>query len=397
MRTRGPQIRALMISPNRRIADEFLESLGRGSGFEIVSDLRTYPAAGNLDTRIRQLRPDVLLVDVATDLDAAGELIRVVTSMKPPVHVIGLHSENNSEAILRSLRNGASEFLFAPFDISVQEAAIARIQKLLQPSGGDREAGKIVVFSSAKPGSGASTLAMQTAYALRRTSGKRVLLADFDLMAGSLAFFLNIDHSYSLVDLLQRSDRLDDIELWSTATVDADGIDVLAAPELPFTDLVEPGGLHRVLEHARGSYEWTVVDLPSIFHRLSLLALSEADKAFIVSTSELASLHLARKAVRLVTQLGLDSQKIQVLVNRMEKRTDINISDLTKLFECHVDTSLPSDPLALQRGITRGQPLDMDTELGKAVDNLAGKLMGIVPTVARPHGRFAIRPLLSHT
>jgi pilus assembly protein CpaE len=127
------------------------------------------------------------------------------------------------------------------------------------------------------------------------------------------------------------------------------------------------------------------------------LTLAEADKAFLVSTAELASLHLARKAVRLVTQLGLDSQKIQVLVNRMEKRTDLNASDLSKLFECPVDTSLPSDPLVLQRGITRGQPLEGDTELGKAVDNLAGKLMGIVAPVRKPQGRFAIRPLLSHT
>ncbi|HYP07906.1 MAG TPA: AAA family ATPase [Bryobacteraceae bacterium] len=396
MRARGPQIRALMVSPDRRIADEFLESLGRGRGFEIVGDLRAYPKAANLDTRNRQLRPDVMLLDVATDLDAASDLIRAVTSQKPPVHVIGLHSQNNSEAILRSLRNGASEFLFAPFDISVQEAAIARIQKLLQPTA-DREAGKVVVFCSAKPGSGASTLAMQTAYALRRASGKRVLLADFDLMAGSLGFYLNLDHAHSLVDLIQRSDRLDDVDLWSSVTVDHEGIDVLAAPELPFTDSVEQGGLHRVVEHARNSYEWTVIDLPSIFQRLSLLTLSEADKAFLVSTAELSSLHLTRKAVRLVTQLGLDSQKIQVLVNRIEKRTDLNASDLSKLFDCQVDTSLPSDSLVLQRGLTRGQPLDADSELGRAIDNLAGKLLGAVAPLSKPQGRLAVRPLLSHT
>ncbi len=200
----------------------------------------------NLDTRIRQLRPDVLLLDVATDLDTAGELIRAVTAQKPPVHVIGLHTQNNSEAILRSLRHGASEFLFAPFEISVQAAAIARIQKLLQPTSGEREAGKVVVFTSAKPGSGASTLALQTAYAIRRSSGKRVLLADFDLMAGSLGFLLKLDHAYSLVDLIQQADRID-YDLWSTVTVDADGIDVLPAPEVPFTDSVEQGGLHQVL------------------------------------------------------------------------------------------------------------------------------------------------------
>jgi pilus assembly protein CpaE len=396
MAGRTPQITALMISPNRRIADEFLESLGRGRAFDIIGDLRAYPTVANLDTRIRQLRPEVLLLDVATDLDAAGELIRAVTSQKPPVHVIGLHTNNDSEAILRSLRYGASEFLFAPFEISVQSAAISRIQRLLQPVGGEREAGKVVVFSSAKPGSGASTLALQTAYAIRRATGKRVLLADFDLMAGSIGFFLKLDLKYSLVDLIQRADRID-YDLWSTVTSDADGIDVLAAPDIPFTDSIEQGGLHQVLQHARNTYEWTVVDLPTIFQRLSLLTLSEADRAFIVATSELASLHLARKAVKLVAQLGLDSQKIQVLINRMDKRNEINTSDLSKLFECQVDTSLPNDQLMLQRCVTLGQPLEGDSELGKAVDSLAGKLMGVLPEKKKIQGRFAIRPLLSHS
>ena len=398
MGARGPQITALMISPDRRIADEFLESLGRGRAFEIIADLRAYPTLATLDTRIRQLRPDVLLLDVATDLEAAGELIKAVASQNPPIHVIGLHTHNDSNAILRSLRYGASEFLFAPFDVSVQEAAISRIQKLLQPSAGERESGKIVIFASAKPGSGASTLAMQTAYAIRRASGKRVLLADFDLMTGALGFYLKLDHVYSLVDVIQRADRID-YDLWTTVTADADGIDVLPAPELPFTDSVEQGGLHQVLAHARNTYEWTVVDLPSIFQRLSLLTLAEADRAFIVASSELASLHLARKALKLITQLGLDAQKIQVLINRMDKRnSELNASDLSKLLECAVDTSLPNDSLALQRGLTLGQPLGNDSELGRAVDSLAGKLLGVAPELnKKPIGRFAINPLPSHT
>lgn len=396
MSARRAQITALLISPNRRIADQFLESLGRGRAFEILGDLRTYPAASNLDTRIRQLRPDVLLLDVATDLDVAGELIRAVTSQKPPVHVIGLHTSNDSDAILRSLRYGASEFLYAPFEVSIQEAAISRIQKMLQPAAGERESGKVVIFSSAKTGSGASTLAIQTAYALRRASGRRVLLADFDLMGGSLGFYLKLEHSHSLIDLIAKADQID-YDLWSTVTADADGIDVLPAPELPFTDSVEAGGLHQVLAHARATYEWTVVDLPAIFQRISLLTLSEADRAFIVSTPDLASLHLARKAVKLVTQLGLDSQKVQMLINRMDKRNELNESDLTKLFECQVEASLPNDQLALQRGVTLGQPLEADTELGRAVEGLAGKLLGVVELNKKPQSRFAIRPLLSHT
>jgi hypothetical protein len=42
--------------------------------------------------------------------------------------------------------------------------------------------------------------------------------------------------------------------------------------------------------------------------------------------------------------------------------------------------------------------LGNDSELGRAVDSLAGKLMGVVPELKKkPEGRFAIKPLLSHT
>lgn len=394
MGAHGSQIAAFMISPNRRIADDFLESLGRGRAFEIVADLRAYPTQANLDTRIRQLRPDVLFLDVATDLEAAGALIRAVTAQNPPVRVIALHTENDSAAILRSLRCGASEFLFAPFEVSAQSTAIARIRELLQPAGAERETGKIVVFASAKPGSGASTVAVHTARSIRRTSGKRVLLADFDLMCGSVGFLSNLDHPYSLIDLIRQAGQIDN-DLWAAVTADADGIDVLPAPEIPFTDSIEQGGLHQVLQHARNTYEWTIVDLPSIFNRVSLLTLSEADRAFIVATSDLASLHVARKAVKLVGQLGFNSQKIQVLINRMERRTELNRSDLMKLFECPVETNLPNDPLALQEGITLGKALEKDTALGKAVDLFAGRLMGVAPSTNKVPSRFAIRPLLS--
>jgi pilus assembly protein CpaE len=396
MGSRSQQITALLISPDRRLADQFVKSTAKGRAFDIIGDLSAYPALQALDSKLRQLRPEVVLLDVATSLESATELIRHATSLTPPIHVIGLHTHNDSEAVLRSLRFGASEFLYAPFDVSIQEAAISRIQKLLQPTGAiDRVKGKVVVFSSAKPGSGASTLAIQTAYALRRATGRRVLVADFDLLSGSAAFYLDAQHDYSLIDVLQHSGRLTH-DFWSTVTVDADGIDVLPAPEMPFTDAVEHRKMIELLEHARGNYEWTVVDLPCIFDRLSLVTVMEADRAFLVSTPELASLHLARRGVKLLKQIGLDSQKLQVLINRIDSRDDLGTGNLNKLFDCRVDTSLPDDKLGIQRVVTLGKPIDNETELGRAIDALAGKLLGVVPEKKRPR-QFLTRPAFSQS
>ncbi len=82
---------------------------------------------------MRQTKPDVILLDLASDLDQACELIRLVSSLNLRAHVVGLHVRNDSDAILRCLRSGASEFLYAPFDIQTQNDAVARLHRLLQP------------------------------------------------------------------------------------------------------------------------------------------------------------------------------------------------------------------------------------------------------------------------
>ncbi len=394
----GREITALIISPNRELADQFSQSVARVRSFQVVSDLKVYPAQQTLEMRLRQLRPDVILVDLATDLNAACELIRYISAQKPPIQVVGLHLKNDSDAILRSLRVGASEFLHAPFDPSTQEAAISRLQRMIQPEpGAERELGKVVVFSSTKPGSGASTLAAQTAFALQRITGKRVLLADFDLMGGTLGFYLKLDQTHSLVDVLEHAERMD-AKLWASMTVSAGMIEVLPSPEMPYSEPVDPGRLHDVLQYARMLYDWVVVDLPSIFNRVSLLALSHSDRAFLVSTSELASLHLARRAIKLLNHLGFDSTRFQMVINRLDKRDGLSGSDLSKLFGSPIDISLPNDYFSLHRVVTLGEALEGDTELGKAVEELASKLCGSARLDKKgPSGFSATRLALSQT
>jgi pilus assembly protein CpaE len=388
---------ALLVAPNRQMADQFTRSMTRNRCFQILGDLKSYPQVQTLEIRLRQLRPDVLLIDVATDLDAACELIRAVVALRPSVPVIGLHTANDSQAIVKSLRTGATEFLYAPFEVSIQEAAISRIQKLIQPEyATTRETGKVIVFSSTKPGSGASTLAVQLAFALTRKNA-RVLLIDLDLLGGTVGMNLNLEYDYSVVDVLQHADRLD-AKMWSSAVVTANVVDVLAAPDLPHAEPIEPARLHDLLQYARHSYEWVIVDAPAVFHRISLLAISEADKAFLISTPELASLHLARKGVKLLNQLGFENGRFQVLINRVEKRSEFNGGDIGKLLECKVDASLPNDFFSLQSVTVQGKPLAGDSDLGRAIEGLAGKLAGEVqPETKGSRSFLALRPLLTRT
>ena len=260
------ELTSLVISPNRELAQQFSATLPTTRAFHVLAEMKSYPPVQTLDIRLRQLRPDLVFLDLASDLDQAAELIEFIAGIRPPVFVVGLHFLNDSEAILRSLRAGATEFLYAPFDLEMQRQAIARIIRLRKPSTrSEAERGRLVVFSSSKPGSGASTLACQTAFALGQ-SGKRILLADFDMTSGSVAFFLKIGQEFSVLDALKAMEDSGQPD-WSSLVVNAQGIDVLAAPETPSSIALDPDRLHDALESVRELYDWIIVDLPSIFEK----------------------------------------------------------------------------------------------------------------------------------
>ena len=381
-----------MIAPHRELAYDLLATLPQTKAFQILADLKSYPPHQTLEIRVRQLKPHVILLDLATDLAAAVDLIKMIAALNPPVHVVGLHTHNDSQAILQSLRAGASEFLYSPFELATQREAIARLRRLVAPEVPvESEEGHAIAFTSPKPGSGASTIATQTAFSLERLTGKRVLLADCDLTGGTIGFYLKLSHNYSLVDALQHAEHLDPA-LWNSLTVNYGGVDILPAPAAPFADPVDPGRLRLLVEQARQLYDWVILDLPTVFNRTSLMAISECERAFLISTTELPSLHLTRKALTMVHQLGFPKERFHVVLNRVDRHDNMGVDDMEKLFGCKVHARLPNDYFSLHRVVTLGQPLGAEGELGKAIEGVASLLSGSLPRKGKANGTRELRP-----
>jgi len=373
---RNGELIALLVCPDRELAHLFAGTQAESQAFKIVADIKSYPEPQALEVRIRQTQPDVVLIDVATDLSQAEALISLIAGLRTDLHAVGLHRTNEPEAIVRSLRAGATEFLHAPFDQAQQREAVSRLNRMRAPEArSEPEFGRVVAFSSTKPGSGASTLATQTAFALKRRTGKRILLIDFDLMGGTIGFYLKLNHPHSLLDALENAGRLNPA-LWSSLVVNSGGVDILPAPETPYTGGISSGALHEVLQYARVLYDWVVLDLPAIFQKLSLQALPEAELTYLVSTSELPSLHLARKAAGLMQQINASRESYQMVVNRVSKRDNISSGDLEKIFNWPIEATFPNDYFSLHRVVTLGQPLGTESDLGKSIEALTTRLTG---------------------
>lgn len=388
-------VMALLISPNRELAEAFLRTAGPARYFQVVSDVKSYLPEQVLEMRLRQWRPDVILLDLTSNIDTACDTIRFFLSRTPPVQVIALHTSQDANAIVKSLRAGAAEFLWMPFESSAQQLAFERVLRLRAPViQEEREMGTVIGLASTKPGSGATTVAAQTAFAIQRLTRKRVLLLDLDLMGGAIGFYLKIHHPHSFVDVLEREVPADGKE-WSSLVAHLDGIEILPGPEEPKTAVVDPGRLHLATEALRRHYDFVVLDLPTIFNRTAMLAFSESNVACLVTTAELPSLHLTRKAIEMLDVVGFDKSRYRIVVNRLSKQQGIAAADVEKMFGAAVSTVLPNDYFSLHRAVTRGEPLNREVELGRGIESFAATLAGVRMESERRRGFWGMKPVFS--
>jgi pilus assembly protein CpaE len=372
----GIELTALLICPNRALAQQFTSTLAENKTFNILADVKSYPTPQALDMRVRQLRPDLILLDLSTNLETALGLMPYITSFRPTVHIIGLHSTSDAEVIMRSLRAGATEFLCAPFDIPTQNTVLARVLRLRENEERTQPArGKLIAFVGAKAGYGATTLAYNTAYALSKEGRKKILLADFDLLGGTISFALKLNHSYSLLDGIRHSDQLDN-SLWTALTSNVGGLDIMPAPEKPEAMSFEGHRVHEVLEYARVIYEAVIVDLPAAYERISMATLGDADQIFIICTPELPSLHMTRKCIAFLDQMGFNRERFRVLVNRSSRKDELSCQDMEKVFNFPVHYTFPDDYTTVHRALTAGKPVPPNCELGKHIRKFSEHLLG---------------------
>jgi len=354
-------LKAVAILPNRNLAQQFLRALPESRAFQITAEWTGYPDLAKLDSQLRQARPDVLLVDVTADLAQATAIMAGAAALAAPIPVIALHVANEGDALLECLRAGAAEFLYAPFTRQLQIEAVARISALLPgKDGAETRRGRLIVFASAKPGSGSSTLAAHSAFALHEVTGQRILLIDFALASGTMRLLFKLPGAPSLTEALRalgENGLHPTPETWGPLVQRKGGVDVLPSPDTLSVSAPDPSKLRRILECARPVYDWVIVDLPSVFERLSLLMLPEADHGFLVTTPELPSLHLTRKAVSLLAQMGLRSENFHVVVNRAGRADEVTLEAMAKIFQAPVYATFPNDYLSLHKALSTGQPI----------------------------------------
>ncbi len=373
--------RVIIISPDRALSGSLLEALTHesvGTDPQLVS---SYPTAGELKTLVgSSTQPVTAFVVSLADIADALKLVRELRAAYPGSLAIAADSKSEADTILAAMRAGASEFLVPPFDLN-------HLQTLLQSHTGavasspTKSAGKLFCFLPAQGGNGASTIAVHLANRISKAIGEKVLLVDFDFHSGTVAFRLRLRPEFSFADAVERVEDID--ELWTRLTCNHDGVDVLAAPP---PGIVIPAQAFRhvsaVFTSAMRAYPFVMVDLPTAIHASCRDILSLADAVYVVATPEVVALHLARRRVSDLTDLGLSPRNIHLILNRAGSKKTLNVDDVAEVVGVPVFETLTNDYYSVSDAALKGGLVPDDSSIGRQLTALAGLIAGVETATA---------------
>jgi pilus assembly protein CpaE len=335
-----------------------------------------------------EAKPDLILMDVAMpklDGYAATQQIRAA-EQGGRVPIIMLTAEAEVEQRVKGLRAGADDDIVKPFH---PLELMARIKALLARGGpvATRTTsevptmGRLCVFYPAKGGVGTTTIAINTAIAMARELRRRTALIDANLQFGDLRVFLDLGlDTASIVNAINEPDL--DQDLFHKLMVrHRSGIELLLAPPAPAAaDIVverqrqNPAVLNNMLGFARRLYDYTLVDMSQEIDDFNLQLFDEADVIYVVMTADLSCLKNVRLVIETMDSLGYEKDKVQLVLNRSNAYTGINITNAESALGRKIDYQIINEYRGAISALNSGEPFMSsrpDSTLGKSVLDFA--------------------------
>jgi pilus assembly protein CpaE len=224
---------------------------------------------------------------------------------------------------------------------------------------------------------GTTTIAINTAIALAREVKRRTALIDANLQFGDLRVFLDLGlDTASIVSAVSEPDL--DLDLFRTMMVShRSGIDLLLAPPTPAAaDIVverqraAPAVITNLLGLSRRLYDYTLVDMSQAIDDFNLHLFDEADVIYVVMTADLSCLKNVPLVLDTMVSLGYEQNKVQLVLNRSNAYTGINVSNAESALGRKIDFQIINEYRGAISALNSGEPFmssRADAPLSKSV------------------------------
>lgn len=237
--------------------------------------------------------------------------------------------EHDTPSLKMALRLGASDYFS---DQVMFEELYPLLKEVADDKVANRKMGSLTLFLNTKGGSGATTLALNTAIELAGYAKSSVLLVDLDMRFSDSADYLDCKPKYSINSVIDSLNDLDEMSLEGLVHKHHSGLNYLGFDPLSLKDNHDHAGrVSALLPELRQYYAHIIVDMSGGVEHMFQKIVSPATRVFLVMQQNVISVKHASQYLRsLEYDFGLNKSQIELLVNRYDKKASISTKDIEK-------------------------------------------------------------------
>lgn len=345
----------ILLSPAEVTAAEIAGS--EIAGFGVMMTMLA--AAAPVPEEIVQ-HAQVLIVEVEPETDASLRRLAALRAAHARLPIIAAVRGASIPVVRALLQSGVNDVVTLPLSGDELRGALERIRAVIASAGDGQAGGRVISVVKSVGGVGATMLATQAA-SLHARRGGGTCLFDLDLQFGNAATYLGVQPSLGLADLLEAGARVDSDLLKSVIAHGPAGLNIVAAPsDIMPLEAVSADQIFDIVDLATRNYGTIFVDLPGNWTNWSLSLMARSDAVLLVVELTIASLRQAQRQIALLRSQGITEGRLQVVVNRVQKKLfrTIDLADAERALNHPVSFSIANDFPLVSTALDQGVLLD---------------------------------------
>jgi len=340
--------KSILVLDGNEASRNFLANKLREKQFEI------YEASSGKEALIFAWRdlPDLILFDpVLSDIrveDFIRKLQNDSRTNKTPL--IALSSDSSSALKDTCLNAGVTNYILKSSQaVTVLEETLQKLFHVNPPASVvevvRREKGQLIVFLSAKGGTGTSSICANLAMNIKmQQPDASVVVTDLVLPIGSIAQIVGYTGDQNLVTVADQSaaqtngeyfrNHLPQPELWQFQLL-------AGSPDPQHGNMIKGDRIEQIVDALRTSYDFIILDIGRSLSRISLPLIQQADVIALIVSTDQSTIHLTKTVWEYMQSQGIDAQRLYAILNRAVGLEGLTKTEAEAIIGIPIKTMIP--------------------------------------------------------
>ena len=291
-------------------------------------------------------RPDLIIID-PTIPDLKGEDFAMRLRQDPRtahIPLIALSSDPQTIRVRSCLDAGFNEYLVKT--AQVMPALVETVNRLLgNKTAAKKVGGLLIVFLSAKGGTGTSSLCANIATSIVQNKPEaHIAVVDMVLPIGSIAEIVGYQGDQNLITVAEMPantitseffrDNLTEMANWHFHLL-------AGSPDPEKGNQLKVGSISDIVNALKATYDYVLIDLGRSLSRISLPLIENADLITLIVSTDLSTISLTKTVWQYLQSKGVETSHVYAILNRAVGLEGLSKAEAEKIIGMEIKTSMP--------------------------------------------------------